>query len=231
MSEYLIYNGINTADFGIFISGAESFSAPEADVTFLTVPGRSGDLSINNGRFKNMTIRYPAFIRDGFKEKARAFVNQMLKERGYHVLTSSYDCSHFRQAEFWQAQEFDTGPWNRSASFTLLFTCKPQRFLVAGETAQTLSADGVVENPTEYPAKPLMRVYGAGTVTVNGIAVTTTASVTDIDSDMQDCYYGTTNLNNTVVLTDFPVLSPGENAVVLGSGITSVEITPRWWEV
>ena len=30
---------------------------------------------------------------------------------------------------------------------------------------------------------------------------------------------------------DFPVLSPGENTITLGSGITQIQITPRWWVV
>ena len=30
---------------------------------------------------------------------------------------------------------------------------------------------------------------------------------------------------------EFPVLKPGANSITLGSGITRVEITPRWWRI
>jgi phage-related protein len=30
---------------------------------------------------------------------------------------------------------------------------------------------------------------------------------------------------------DFPVLEPGTNNISVGSGITAVAITPRWWRI
>lgn len=230
---YLIYNGIRTSDYGIFISGAESFNAPEADLTLQSVPGRNGDLIFDNKRWKNISVRYPAFIRACFEEKARAFVQQMLSDVGYKTLQSTYDMGHFRQGVFAGPMEFTTGPWNASGRFDLIFTCKPQRFLTSGTAATTLSASGTINNPTRFEALPLIRVYGTGTVTVNGTAVTinSAGSYTDIDSEMQDCYRGTVNCNNNVTLTDFPVLSPGENSITLGTGITRVSITPRWYDL
>lgn len=230
---YLTYNGIKTSDYGIYISGAESYNAPEVDLTYQTVPGRNGDLIFDNRRLKNLTVRYPAFIREGFELKARAFIQQMLADPGYKTLLSTYDADHFRQAVFAGPVSFVTGPGNRSAKFDLVFNCKPQRFLTSGTTATNLTASGTITNPTAFQALPLIRVYGAGTVTINGTAVTinTAGSYTDIDSDIQDCFRGTVNCNNNVTLTDFPTLSPGSNTVTLGTGITQVRITPRWYEL
>lgn len=230
---YLIYNGINTSDYGIFISGAESFNAPEADLSFQPVPGRNGELIFDNRRWKNISLRYPAFIRDGFEAQARAFVQQMLADVGYKTLTSTYDTGHFRQAVFVGPVSFNTGTWNRSANFDLIFTCKPQRFLTSGNTSQSMTASGTITNPTAFSSLPLIRVYGTGTLTVNGTAVTinSAGSYTDIDSDMQDCYRGSVNCNNNVVLDDFPVLSPGSNTITLGAGITQIRVTPRWYDL
>lgn len=233
MSDYLTFNGIKSSDYGVFISGAQSYNAPEYDQTLFSVPGRSGDLVITNGRFKNMAVIYPAFIRDGFSTSGKAFVNALRAEAGYKTLTSTYDTDHFRLATFSQALDFKTGPGNRSAKFDLVFDCKPQRFLTSGSTVITLNASGSVTNPTLYDALPLLRVYGTGTVTVNGTAVTinSAGSYTDIDCDIQDCFRGSVNCNNNVTLTDFPTLSPGSNTITLGTGITQVKITPRWWEL
>ena len=30
---------------------------------------------------------------------------------------------------------------------------------------------------------------------------------------------------------EFPVIAPGSNVVTLGTGITQVKITPRWWRL
>lgn len=230
---YLIYNGINTSDYGIFISGAESFNAPEADLSFQSVPGRNGDLIFDNKRWKNISVRYPAFIREGFEDKARAFLQQMLSDVGYKTLQSTYDIDHFRQGTFAGPVTFETGPWNDSGRFDLTFTCKPQRFLTSGTASTTMTASGTITNPTTFEALPLIRVYGTGTVTVNGTAVTinSAGTYTDIDSEMQDCYRGSVNCNNNVTLGDFPVLSPGQNSITLGTGITQVKVTPRWYDL
>jgi phage-related protein len=83
-------------------------------------------------------------------------------------------------------------------------------------------------------ALPLIRAYGTGTFTINGITVqiTSASSYTDIDCDLQECFKDTlaTNCNGNVVLTTFPELKPGENTISM-SGITKLEITPRWWRL
>ena len=94
-----------------------------------------------------------------------------------------------------------------------------------------------MNNPTIFESRPLIRAYGSpGTIDINGTTITiasTGGTYTDIDCDMMDCFEGSTNLNDKVTFSsyDFPVLSPGENAVTPGGSITSVEITPRWWRV
>lgn len=232
MNDYLVYGDVNTSCYGVFISGAEAYNAPEYDLTFVSVPGRSGDLVINNGRFKNMAVRYPAFVRDGFTVKRGGFIAAMMREPGYKKILSTYDPEHFRMGTFYRATEFQTGPWNRSAKFDLVFDCKPQRFLASGQTERTLTESGVIINPTCFNALPIIRITGAGTVTVNGYAVQTLLSgETVVDSEMQDCYSGTESRNNNVIVSEFPRLGPGENVIDIGSGVTSVAIIPRWWEI
>lgn len=233
MSEYITFNGIKSSDYGVFISGAESFNAPAYALTFQTVPGRNGDLTMDNGRFANLVINYSAFIREGFQTQAKSYINAIMAQPGYKRLVSTYDTTHFRLGAFYRAVDFETGPGNRSGKFDLAFNCKPQRFLTSGETAQSFSKSGTITNPTKHAALPLLRVYGTGTVTVGGTAVTikSAGSYTDIDCELMDCFEGTTNRNNYVTVTDFPKLAPGSNSVTLGTGITSVIITPRWWEL
>ena len=55
----------------------------------------------------------------------------------------------------------------------------------------------------------------------------------DIDSEIEDCYYGLNNVNTQVDITDkeFPVLPSGVTGISFDSGISSVEITPRWFRL
>ena len=91
-------------------------------------------------------------------------------------------------------------------------------------------------NPTLFPSKPLIRVYGYGTLTVGSDRITianTGKAYTDIDSEIMDCFYGTTNVNNKVTFqsNDFPELRPGVTGIAYSGNITKVEITPRWYRV
>ena len=83
-----------------------------------------------------------------------------------------------------------------------------------------------------FDAKPLIRVYGVGELGIGSETITITKGATeyiDIDCDIQDCYEGLENRNGLVSLTDFPTLPSGNTGITLGTGITKVEITPRWW--
>ena len=106
-------------------------------------------------------------------------------------------------------------------------------FLKSGETLVTVTASRNITNPTLYNAKPLIRAYGSGRVTIGsyGFSITNSGPYTDIDCDLMNAYNATDNLNRYLTVDNnlFPEFVPGTNRITLGSGITKLEITPRWW--
>ena len=48
---------------------------------------------------------------------------------------------------------------------------------------------------------------------------------------MQDAYNDSGSQNTNVNIVEFPVLVPGDNQVDYDSGVTGVDILPRWWRV
>ena len=119
----------------------------------------------------------------------------------------------------------------RGAAYTLAFDCKPQRFLKSGETLRAYATNTTLYNPTLYDALPLIRCSGNGTITLNDTRITISGNsgVIYIDCDLQDAYSGTVNKNAFITPT-FPKLSPGNN-VLTYSGVTGVQIAPRWWHI
>lgn len=228
------FNGKSSSDFSTYISGSGTYDAPKRDVSTVEIPGRNGSLTIDNGRYENIDLKYPAFIRSNFKANTDALRAFMLRDSAYHRLEDDYHPEQFRMAKFVGPIEFDVKTLNRAGEFTLIFDCMPQRWLKSGETAVEFTAAGTLSNPTLYEAAPLIRVYGTSGVLIVGnlrIEITEISEYVDIDSDSQNAFKETLNCNQNITTSKFPSLPPGETGISFEGDITKVVITPRWWTI
>lgn len=230
---HFTYNGHSTADYGLLVSGITAFNAPARKVEYFSVPGRNGDVAIEMGGYENIIIAYQVSIIDNTLANARNIANWLLSSSGYMKLTDTYDPSVYRMAVYSNSIDYAMSMLYRFGSCTIEFNCKPQRFLTSGETTTTITSSTYsLNNPTLMPARPLLRAYGTGTVTINGTVITINSvnSYVDIDCESQQAYKGSVNCNNDITVTDFPVLVAGNNSIAL-SGVTSLAVTPRWWQL
>ena len=62
MRNWLTFDGVSLKDFGVYINGNQTYNAPARSRTYVSVPGRNGDLIIDNGRYENTELVYHAFI-------------------------------------------------------------------------------------------------------------------------------------------------------------------------
>lgn len=220
-------------EFGIVCSGSSTFAAPERDVTVVDIPGRNGTLTIDNGRYKNITITYPAAVPREFSARAAAIRAWLLGPTGYRRLEDEYQPDGYRLARFAGPLEFDAGFLNRSASMNLAFDCMPQRWLKSGEYAQPIANGQTLYNPTGFEALPLIEVEltGEAALQVGGITVQFAGYTGPLvlDCDLQDAYAGTSNLNRYVTAAQFPVLPAGKTEISWSGGISGVRLTPNWW--
>lgn len=235
MRNWLSYDGKSSKDFGVYISGLNTFGAAERDQESISVAGRNGDLTIDNGRFRNVVVSYPAFIYRDFESNVAAFRNHLLSRTSYKRLEDTYHPDEFRLAKFTGSFDADVINTLNAGEFNITFDCYPQRFLKSGEISHAFNTAGSIRNDYEQTALPLVRVYGDGAVTINGITITISGSdtYTDIDCDIQEAYKDTLNVskNNTITLNDgeFFSLSSGDNTVTFTT--TRVDIVPRWWQL
>ena len=230
------FAGRSSREFGILVDEAGSFwNSPERDSEAVQVPGRNGDLIIDNGRWQNAPGQYVCGIGVNFRENYEAFRAFFSSITGYARLEDSWHPAEFRLAKPAGILEPSLLKNGLAGDFTVGFEAKPQRFLKAGETPRELTSAATLTNNTLYTAKPLLRVYGTGTFTIGNISmkINAASSYTDIDCDIGECYKDTyaINCNGNVELTsgDFPTLKPGNTGITLGSGITKIIVTPRWW--
>lgn len=229
--QYITYNGTDLRDYGVYISGTYVFNAPARSYEPIAIPGRNGSILGSEKRLDDIELRYPAFIYNNFDSNVASLRAFLLSSIGYKRLVDTYHPNEFRLGYFPGA--FEATPTSKldAGQFDLTFICKPQRYLISGETTTMFSASGTLTNPTLFEAKPLLRVYGTGSITVNGVTITISEAdtYTDIDCEIMEAYKGSANKNYAVSLNSvyFPVLSPGSNTITL-DGVTA-DITPRWW--
>lgn len=168
----IIFGGIDSSDYGIYISGEGVWNAPERDAETIQIPGRNGEYVLDKGNFKNIKVTYPAFNQEtsynDFRTKVDNFRNAISSLKGYQRLTDSFHPDEYRMAAFIGGLEVKPVLYNdKSMEMNIVFNCKPQRFLTSGETEQTVTSGATITNPTLFDSEPLLRVLGYGKITVN----------------------------------------------------------------
>ena len=239
------YNGMSTHDFGLLVSGVNIFGAPNRKVEKASVPGRNGDIIIELGGFDNYQVAYQVSIIDNTLANVSNIKNWLLPSEGYQMLCDSYDTTHFRLAACYQSIEYIMTQFYRYGQATIVFDCKPQRFLNSGlinKTKTGTSGTLQIENPTRCTSRPMISVTKAGTLTIQfedgtteTVKVTSMngASTVYIDSENMQCYDNNgNNMGAYVQMDHFPEFPSGviDISMSFGSSCT-LTVVPRWWEL
>ena len=171
----LIFGSVDSSDYGIYITGQAVYNAPKRAVEVVSVPGRNGAVVIDQGRWDNLEVSYPAGCfadnQGDFATNINRFRNAICSQLGYQRLTDTYNPNEYRIASYVSGLDVTPKSLNQVGEFKITFNCKPQRFLVSGETEVTVGSGDTLTNPTQYPSNPLLMVKGDGTVSFNGYEV------------------------------------------------------------
>lgn len=233
---YVIFNGRSSLDYGLLVTEKGSYKGARRDVSFVSVPGRNGDVLIDNGGYKNIKIPYKFNLLNksekDFSEVAGEIREWLLSSPGYFVLTDSYDKDYFRYASF--SEEIDIEQKLRVlGTLSLSFSCKPFEYAFSGQNTVSFSAPGTIQNPKNLPAAPYVKIYGSGTVTLTvneqSLVLQSINEFIELDFEMPNAYKRGENLNNLVVgdMSSFR-LAPGQNAVSWSGAVQKIEMIPRW---
>ena len=231
----VIFNGISSQDLHIQVQTEPDYDFPEKDYEVTHVPGRNGDIVIDQGSWQNVSRKYNLAmdaVKISYTEVASKLVQWLHSASGYARLEDSYEPDFYRMAMYKDSGSI-SNIYNKAGQIEVEFTCKPQRYFKSGEVADIFTTSTEYRNPTDFPAKPLIKIHGSGSGTV-GIG-TYTVTINDIldgmivDSEQQDTYKDQTNCNYRVSIAEYPKLVSGNNSISISGGVTSIEIIPRWW--
>lgn len=162
----ITFGGVNSADFGIYISGEGVFNAPKRDVEMISIPGRNGEIALDKGRYENIEVTYPAFNYEAdysdFAQNLADFRNAICSQVGYQRLTDTFHPDEYRMATYIDGLEIKPIKYNTASEFEITFNCKPQRWLTSGETPVVVTSGDELTNPTLYESSPLLEIAGYG---------------------------------------------------------------------
>lgn len=234
MSEYFIFDNVNCrTHYQVHAFEKNTFGASARVYNNSDIPGKNGSVLIDGKKYPNITHSYACVIYNNCIANLNAFREFLLSRVGYCRLEDSIHSGEYYMAFFRDVFEPILDRNRDMCKFELAFERKPQRFLTSGNTVTTFTSNGSINNPSRFPSLPLIRVYGTGNLGVGGQTITISQNSTyiDIDCEIMEAFTGSINKNSAVSFSgnDFPTLHYGSNVVSLGSGISKVEITPRWF--
>ncbi len=235
---HFTFNGYNSySDMGMIITETPVFPSPERDMSFVSIPGRSGDIIKDNGRFKNVSISYKMAFWDEEKTLDLMIKNiksRLLAKTNYFKLSDTYNPGYYRYAAVSNAISFEQ-KMRLIGSGTVRFNCKPFLYRNDGDNVITLTEAGTLENPEAFPSKPYIKVTGSGDITLSvnndSFVFKGVEEYIEIDSEMMIAHKGTLSANKNMYTQSFPELISGENTISWNGEVSSVEIKPRWCTV
>ena len=144
-----------------------------------------------------------------------------------------YEFTANHSAGVWNSSQVEERPWLVKGIFDtakIRFTCDPYMY-EAVDSQITLTQTGSITNPGSATALPMIQVNGSGdcSFSVNGNEI----QIADVESGVPvyidcDAGYVYTASSGGEITGGFPELDIGTNTITIGSGITSLVITPHW---
>lgn len=238
----VIFNGRSSADYGIQVEHPPEYQTPAKDYEIIHIPGRNGDLVIDNGSYQNVSRQYQIAIGDekeNFTDMANRISEWLNSASGYARLEDSYEPEYYRMAMF-QDEVSIENILQHAGRATIEFNCKPQRFLKSGEEVISISKKHtILRNPTGFSSLPRIKVWGMGPgylkIGMRSVSISQIRYSIILDSELQEVYRdkdgeGDVNRNSDVTLSNgFLEFKPGDNEILYNGGVSDLEVIPRWW--
>lgn len=224
MHNWFSWKGVNSIDMGIIVESMPPIPRAIRNIEVVTVPGRDGDMVMSDDSYAAVELPFVCGLKN----------TDMLRELpawliGTGDLILSLDSDKKYKARIADGFYFER-IGRRFRRFELPFIAQPFAYEAQSEVV-TLVSSGCVHNPGTRWSMPIITVYGSGQLTVGDTVLTITAtsgeSSVTINSEIEECYYDGQSRNNKMS-GDFPHLFPGMTDIVLGVGITKVEIQGNW---
>ena len=165
----IIFDGKSSDNYGIVVEVLPDYSSAEKNVEFIDIPGKNGQIAIDNGTYKTVERKYNiACGKDApneFKSSAKAISQWLNRGIGFCRLEDSYEPEIYRMAVYSGPTDI-SNIYGMAGRAEITFTCQPERYLKSGDIPIKLDVSVgetdnsiFIKNGTEYTSKPLIKIF------------------------------------------------------------------------
>lgn len=242
------FNGHFLYELGAVIAQPPTHITSMRDINFESIPGRSGDSIIDNGRYENKTLQFPIRAVPAFCDLSLQDFKYKLAEwlqvgdYEYKEYRDTYNPGYFRKGIVTQISEV-VAVKSDVYETAITFNFEPFLYSDTGLQKRAFNSNSnfrienvTFRNPEKWESEPIIEIIPSSSATmslkINDVLVavydTDKTIIIDVpnrnvyDTDGEPC-------NDLIKAPKLPVLLPGNNKITAsGTGGFSVKITPNW---
>ena len=242
------FNGRFLYELGAVIAQPPTHITSMRDINFESIPGRSGDSIIDNGRYENKILQFPIRAVPAFCDLSLQDFKYKLAEWlqaddcNYEEFRDTYNPGYFRKGIVTQISEV-VAVKRDVYETAITFNFEPFLYSDTGLKKITYNFNGGTQtenlfNPEQWDSEPIITVIGESPITLgigdDELYISTSGLVDNtiiIDKSNENIYDKNGNsCNNKVNAVRLPYLKPGNNEirVVNLNGSVTLKIIPNW---
>lgn len=230
MRSYIFYNNQNSNDLDLIIEKTPEI--PSSKIKYETIEIDGGETLTKIKGFEDITLKFEfAYFADPeeYLMKKSLIDTWLLNSIGQYLV---YSLDNFTAYKVKQVSIDNTKTTSRiMRHFGVTFTCQGLKYMSNGLKPIELNSGDTINNFGSYEAKPLLKIYGSGniTVSISGkiFTINNVSSYVSVDSEIKECYKDNVNKGKDMI-GDWPVLPIGSNTISWTGTVSKFEIIPRW---
>ena len=224
MTNYFIFDGINSKDMGIRIERHNNFNSPQRRVESVSIPGRTGNILIDDGSYENQIFEYELILECDSKngidisKKVNEINSWLHGDYTYKTLTFSnsdktYNAVVINKIDIKQM-------FKNFAKALVTFEAYEVTNSLRKRNISIIENEDVFINDTSREIKPVLKLTGNGDCSIkindNEVKIKDLECHIIIDCYNMDCYK---ELDNNIVNCNnkmygsFPAFRIGENNI------------------
>lgn len=228
---FIFYNNEDSRDLDLIIENVPI--VPATNIEYETIEIDGGENLTRIKGFSDINLSFDFWYKaddDEYFMKKAMIDNWLLNTKSKELFYSADESKTYKVKQIKISETKTSSRIIRR--FTATFICNGLKYMTSGLKAQIITTSGIVlNNFGTYEAKPMLKIYGSGNITVSinssNFTIKNVVDYVAIDSEIKECYKDDINFGRNMT-GDYPVFFIGKNTISWSGNVSKLEITPRW---